>query len=483
MRRVQPGAKLGPYQITGQLGKGGMGEVYRATDTRLQRTVAIKVVLATVAGDPQRRERFEREARAVSRLNHPHICTLYDVGEQDGVPYLVMELVEGETLTSRLKMGPLPLDQTLEYVIQIAGALDEAHLHGVVHRDLKPDNIMITKLGVKLLDFGLAKLKSDTAAVQVRSQMTTQDMALTAQGTILGTLQYMAPEQLEGKDADGRTDIFAFGAIVYEMVTGQKAFEGKSQAGLIAAIMSQEPQPMPGHEAMVPPLDQVVRTCLAKNPNDRWQSAGDVTREVRRLTAKPQSGRASSAKTRFGKKFFFAAAAVFLTVVAQVLNAHLSGDPFILGYFVGMLLVSGFFSLILVLFQGQNQKHIAFAAFFILASFVSGAVWWRYMDLEHFLSDPANLQRPTGFCYGHYGFIPYFSLLGSWAIFMTYMTYSHTREGINKVNQRPILVAFSILLVFLFGCRLVWENTENKGLEQLRQYPRIELNCSPIERR
>ena len=262
-----------------------MGEVYRATDTRLDRTVAIKVLPEHLASDPQRRERFEREARAVSSLNHPHICTLYDVGEQDGVHFLVMELVEGDTLQQRLEKGRLPLDQALEYAIQIADALDKAHRQGVVHRDLKPGNIMITKsAGVKLLDFGLAKLKGDAAQVSPLSQMPTQDPSapLTAEGTIIGTLQYMAPEQLEGKEADARTDIFAFGVVAYEMVTGKKAFEGASQASLIHAIMGVDPPSMSELQAMTPPtLDRVVRTCLGKDPDDRWQTSSDLMRELK----------------------------------------------------------------------------------------------------------------------------------------------------------------------------------------------------------
>ena len=279
------GTRLGPYEIAGQLGAGGMGEVYRATDTRLDRTVAIKVLPEHLADDPQRRERFEREAKAVSSLNHPHICTLHDVGEQDGVHYLVMELVEGDTLQQRLEKGRLPLDQALEYAIQIADALDKAHRQGVVHRDLKPGNIMITKsAGVKLLDFGLAKLKGDAAEVSPLSQMPTQDPSapLTEEGTIIGTLQYMAPEQLEGKEADARTDIFAFGAVVYEMVTGKKAFEGKSQASLVGAIMNSEPQSMSALEALTPPaFDYVVRTALAKDPDDRWQAAHDLMGQIK----------------------------------------------------------------------------------------------------------------------------------------------------------------------------------------------------------
>ena len=278
------GTRLGPYEIADQLGAGGMGEVYRATDTRLNRTVAIKVLPEHLADDPQRRERFEREARAVSSLNHPHICTLYDVGEQEGIHYLVMELVEGDTLQQRLEKGRLPLDQALEYAIQIADALDKAHRQGVVHRDLKPGNIMLTKSGTKLLDFGLAKLKGDAGSVSPLSQMPTQDPSapLTAEGTIIGTLQYMAPEQLEGKEADARTDIFAFGAVVYEMVTGKKAFEGASQASLIGAIMNHQPAPLAQVQPVSPRmLDHVITACLAKNPEDRCQSAADLMRELK----------------------------------------------------------------------------------------------------------------------------------------------------------------------------------------------------------
>ena len=278
------GTKLGPYEIRDQIGAGGMGEVYRATDTRLDRTVAIKVLPEHLADDPQRRERFEREARAVSSLNHPHICTLHDVGEQDGTHFLVMEYVEGETLQKRLEKGRLPFDQALEFAIQIADALDKAHRKGVVHRDLKPGNIMVTKAGVKLLDFGLAKLKGDAGPAAAFSQMPTQDddKPLTAEGTILGTLQYMAPEQLEGKEADARTDIFAFGAVVYEMVTGKRAFEGKSQASLIGAIMNSEPQSMAELQEMTPrALDHVVRKCLAKDADRRWQTAQDLGDELK----------------------------------------------------------------------------------------------------------------------------------------------------------------------------------------------------------
>jgi serine/threonine protein kinase len=477
-RRLQPGTRLGPYEITEQIGKGGMGEVYRATDTRLQRIVAVKVLLDAAAVNPRRRERLELEARAISRLNHPHICTLHDVGEQDGIYYLVMEFVEGETLAATLRKGRLSVDRTLEYALQITSALDEAHLQGVVHRDLKTDNIMITKSGVKLLDFGLAKLKSDAGVAPGMGQPSAQDPSLTAAGTILGTLQYMAPEQLEGKKADVRTDIFAFGAVVYEMFTGKRAFNGQNQASLIAAIMTQEPEPMESSEPLASALSQVVKTCLEKSPNNRWRTAGDLKRELTRVSSGDYTSRPAPRNRRSWGWGRLLLAAGSILLLAQVITAHLSGDPWILGYFAGMLLASAFFSLVLTLFQGQNQKHIAYAAFFIVAVLVSGAVWWRNIDLQHYISDPASIRRPAGFCYGHYGFVPYFFLLGSSLFFTTYMIHSRTREGANKANQRPILVAFSILAVYLFGCRLVWEYTENKALEQLRKHPSIEFNCS-----
>src|SRR6202035_2311262 len=236
---IAAGTRLGSYEVVAQIGVGGMGEVYRARDTRLDRIVAIKVLPTHLADRPELRERFEREARTIASLNHPHICTLHDVGHQDGIDYLVMEYVEGETLAARLVKGPLPLDQVLKYAIEIADALDKAHRKGITHRDLKPGNIMLTKSGTKLLDFGLAKLKQEVTPADVQlSQLPTANEPLTAQGTIVGTLQYISPEQLEGKDVDARTDIFAFGAVVYEIATGKRAFEGKSQASVISAIMS-----------------------------------------------------------------------------------------------------------------------------------------------------------------------------------------------------------------------------------------------------
>jgi len=275
------GQTLSHYKIIEKLGQGGMGEVYLAEDSRLDRKVALKILPQHLSDRAELRERFEREARAVSSLNHPHICTLHDIGEQDGIHYLVMEHLVGETLEARLAKGALPLDQTLEYAIQIADALDKAHRQGVVHRDLKPGNIMLVKSGAKLLDFGLAKLQAADTPTNL-SALPTEQANLTAEGTILGTWQYMAPEQLEGKEADGRTDIFAFGAVVYEMATGRKAFEGKSQASLIAAIMGQEPRPMSELQPMTPQLlDWVVKRCLAKEPDERVQSAGDLMVELR----------------------------------------------------------------------------------------------------------------------------------------------------------------------------------------------------------
>ena len=276
------GTRLGPYQIIGSIGAGGMGEVYRARDMRLDRAVAIKVLPQHLRDDEELRRRFEQEAKSLAALSHPHICPVFDVGRQGDVDFLVMEYLEGETLAHRLEKGALPLDQTLPYAIQIADALDKAHRHGIVHRDLKPGNIMLTKSGTKLLDFGLAKLgPTPASALASVSALPTQE-GLTAHGAILGTFQYMAPEQLEGKDADARTDIFAFGALVYEMVTGKKAFEGKSQASLISAIMSSDPPPVSTVLPLAPPaLDRVIQTCLAKDPDDRWQTARDLLRELK----------------------------------------------------------------------------------------------------------------------------------------------------------------------------------------------------------
>ena len=275
------GTKLGPYEILLPLGAGGMGEVYKARDTRLERTVAVKVLPTHMASSPEVRQRFEREAKTISQLSHPHICALYDVGREGETEYLVMELLEGEPLSDRLAKGALPLEQTLRYGVEIADALDKAHRQGIVHRDLKPGNVMITKSGVKLLDFGLAKAMAPATPQASLTALPTQQ-GLTQEGTILGTFQYMAPEQLEGREADGRTDIFAFGAVLYEMATGKKAFAGATQASLISSILRDDPPPISQLQSMSPPaLDRVVRGCLAKDPEDRLQSAHDIASELK----------------------------------------------------------------------------------------------------------------------------------------------------------------------------------------------------------
>ncbi len=276
---IGAGTRLGPYEVVAPLGAGGMGEVYRARDTRLDRTVAIKVLPAHLSENPTLRQRFEREARALSSLSHPNICVLHDVGRENGVDFLVMEYLEGETLSQRLEKGPLATEQVLRYGIEIADALDKAHRQGVVHRDLKPGNIILTKAGIKLLDFGLAKAATNVVGASLASlgSAPTQTEPLTGAGTIVGTFHYMAPEQLEGREADARSDIFALGAVLYEMASGQKAFPGKSQASIIAAVLSSEPAPLTQLRPLTPPaLDRLVRTCLAKDPDERWQTAHDV---------------------------------------------------------------------------------------------------------------------------------------------------------------------------------------------------------------
>ena len=288
------GTRLGPYAILGHIGAGGMGDVYEASDTRLDRSVAIKILADALEADPQFRERFDREARAISQLTHPNICRLYDVGEHGGTAFLVMELLDGQTLAARLTKGALPPAQALTIAIEIASALDAAHGAGIVHRDLKPGNIMLTKAGAKLLDFGLAKAVGPTIAGAGLSMLPTTPPNLTAQGTILGTFQYMAPEQLEGIEAGSRTDIFAFGAVVYEMVTGKKAFAGHSQASLIGAILKDEPAPMSTIQPLTPqPLDRVIRKCLAKDPSERWQCVRDIAIQLQWL-ADPNAAAAAT---------------------------------------------------------------------------------------------------------------------------------------------------------------------------------------------
>src|SRR5512143_2442502 len=280
------GIRLGPYEIAGPIGAGGMGEVYRAKDTRLGRTVAIKVLPPEVAADPERRRRFEQEARAVSALNHPNIGALYDIGsaalpDAGRVDYLVMEFLDGQSLAERLAKGPLPLREALAAGAQVADALSKAHRQGIIHRDIKPGNVILTKDGAKLLDFGLAKARPAAAAVDAGATLSIGTAPITQAGYISGTVPYMAPEQLEGKDTDARTDIFAFGALLYEMLTGRRAFAGDSQASIIAAIMTGDPPPLAECQPLTPPsIERLVRQCLAKDPDKRWQSAGDVARHL-----------------------------------------------------------------------------------------------------------------------------------------------------------------------------------------------------------
>jgi eukaryotic-like serine/threonine-protein kinase len=276
------GTKLGPYEILGPLGAGGMGEVYRARDTRLERPVAIKILPAQFTADPVSRQRFEREAKTISSLNHPHICVLYDIGHQEGIDYIVMECVEGETLAKRLEKGPLPLEQTLKYGAQIAEALDKAHRNGIVHRDLKPGNIMLTATGAKLLDFGLAKDAAPLADLATLTGAAMPASPLTQQGTIVGTFQYMSPEQVEGKEVDGRSDIFSLGAVLYEMLTGKRAFEGKTQLSVASAILEREPEPLSLVKPVTPrALERAVQRCLGKDPEERWQTGRDLASELK----------------------------------------------------------------------------------------------------------------------------------------------------------------------------------------------------------
>jgi len=322
------GTKLGPYEIGVPLGAGGMGEVYRAWDTRLDRTVAVKILPAQLSSDPIRKQRFEREAKTISSLNHPHICVLHDIGSQNGIDYLVMECVEGDTLAKRLEKGPLPLDQVLKYGMQIADALSKAHRSGVVHRDLKPGNIMLTPAGAKLLDFGLAKPAAPLATAATLTAVS-QNSPVTEQGTIVGTFQYMSPEQIEGKELDGRSDIFSLGSVLYEMLTGQRAFQGKSQLSVASAILEKEPAPITVTKPMTPPvLDHAIRRCLAKDPEERWQSASDLKNELLWAQSSGESAipqGATSTKTRWGHTLLIGGGAVLLLamgVITTYLSSH-----------------------------------------------------------------------------------------------------------------------------------------------------------------
>ncbi len=334
---LQPGKRLGPYEIVGAIGAGGMGEVYRARDTRLERDVAIKVLPQHLASNPQLKQRFEREARTVSSLNHPHICALYDVGHEAGTDYLVMEYLEGETLARRLEKGALPTEQILLYGIEVADALDKAHRRGVVHRDLKPGNIMLTpQSGAKVLDFGLAKSAPALGSAVAFSGTPTQSSPLTAEGAIVGTFQYMSPEQLEGKEADARSYIFSFGAVLYEMTTAKMAFPGKSQYSVASAILEKDPEPITALQPMTPPaLERLVKRCLAKDPEDRWQTARDLAVELKWISeAGSQAGHAPYgamagvpapivSRRKVREKVLWGVAAVSLVLAAALSYAYI----------------------------------------------------------------------------------------------------------------------------------------------------------------
>src|SRR5215469_9540272 len=326
------GAKLGPYQIQSLLGSGGMGEVYRATDSRLDRVVAIKVLASHLHSSPELKQRMEREARAISALNHSNICHLYDVGSQNGTDYLVMEFLEGETLATRLVRGPLPLNEVLRVGISIAEALAVAHRHGMVHRDLKPGNIMLTKSGAKLMDFGLAKsvgMATSASATNPPSFTAAATLSgpsplspLTTAGNIVGTVQYMSPEQIEGKEADPRSDIFALGAVLYEMASGKRPFGGKSQISLASAILENDPAPVSSINKHIPAsFERLLNTCLKKNPEERLQSAQDVKLELEWIALEKPAAPAHAESKSTHKERIFWAAALVIALVAGVLTS------------------------------------------------------------------------------------------------------------------------------------------------------------------
>ena len=341
---LSSGTKLGPYEIVSQLGAGGMGEVYRARDSRLERTVAIKVLNGALASSPELKQRFEREARSISQLQHPHICTLYDIGRENGTDFLVMECLEGETLAARLQKGALPLDQLLKIAIEVADALERAHRAGIVHRDLKPGNIMLTKSGAKLLDFGLAKPISAvataangfspilpptfTAAATVTSPGPLVS-PLTTQGTVLGTIQYMSPEQLQGIEADARSDIFAFGGILYEMATGQRPFQGKSQIKVASAILEDEPSAVRTLAPAVPEdLEHVIVTCLMKDANERFQCAHDLKAQLKWMAQRSsQPVIAPNKHVAWARIAWIAAGGLVVALVTALLYAFVARQP------------------------------------------------------------------------------------------------------------------------------------------------------------
>jgi eukaryotic-like serine/threonine-protein kinase len=332
---LRNGTRLGPYEIAAAPGAGGMGEVYRALDTRLDRTVAIKILPPHLADDATRRQRFEREAKVVSGLNHPNICTVHDIGHQDGVDFMVMEFLEGESLAERLEKGPLTAPQVMQYGTQLASALDKAHRSGVTHRDLKPGNIILTKSGAKLLDFGLAKAEPSKSMGKTLTDATPRPLPVTKLGTIIGTVLYMSPEQLDGKEADARSDIFSLGAVLYEMLTGKRAFQGQSEFGVASAILHKDPPPISTLQPLTPPaLERTIRVCLAKDPDERWQSASDLWSELRwiseggsqsgamtalRSTSQTATGIVKGERSTVPPKIAWMVAALFAIIAAGVL--------------------------------------------------------------------------------------------------------------------------------------------------------------------
>jgi serine/threonine protein kinase len=323
---LSAGTRLGPYEIVSPLGAGGMGEVYRARDTRLDRTVAIKVLPTHLSANPDLRARFEREAKAISALQHSNICVLHDVGKEADVDFLVMEYLEGETLAARLARKPLPLDEALRIAIEVADALDMAHRHGVIHRDLKPGNIMLTKSGAKLMDFGLAKphgfaTSGSIPAFSAVATMTSPVSPITTAGTVVGTVQYMSPEQIQGHEADARSDLFAFGATLYEMLSGKRAFQGKSQLSVASAILEKDPEPLNTLQPLTPlSLERVVRKCLAKDLEDRWQNTRDLATELRWI-AEGGTAAASEASGKWRRReLLYGTAALFL-LLATIFSA------------------------------------------------------------------------------------------------------------------------------------------------------------------
>jgi len=326
---LTPGTRLGPYEILGAIGAGGMGEVYRARDTRLNRTVAIKILPEHLSSDPVRRARFEREARTISGLSHPNICALFDIGDRDGIQYVVLEYLEGKTLADRLARGSVPIGEVLKIGAEVAAALETAHASGIVHRDLKPANVILTKSGAKLLDFGLAKPGAGPTSGAADTVTLTE--SLTEEGFIVGTFQYMAPEQLEGKEADGRTDIFALGALLYEMATGRSAFEGESRASIIASVMNSDPQPISKLQPLSPPaLDRLVQCCLAKNPSERWQTAHDVGLQLQWIRDAGSQAGTAEIKSRHRitrERIAWASVAALLLIAATLLVMRFSAPP------------------------------------------------------------------------------------------------------------------------------------------------------------